>query len=277
MSSSPVSEMSYAPAERTARDDGPAIEAILVDYAGVLTNPLRELYAAFSRACGLSLDEIALVMTSAAIRFGRQPLEALEVGAISEQRFLELIDGAAKPSCTDPSISPTSAGSGSPVWSRTSSSSNTCAGCATAATGSPWSPTMCASGVRCGHPRSRWTSSKWSSTHPRSTAASQRLPYTKGRSSCSRSTARPVHSSTTSGSTVRPPSNWGCTRSGFSQRARRSTSSVASRPPSRTAGKEIGDARLPHHRSRLGRMRARSPPVGGSERRCAVDRGWTPR
>jgi putative hydrolase of the HAD superfamily len=72
------------------------IEAVLVDYAGVLTNPLPELYAAFSRACGLSMSEIALVMTNAAITYGRQPLEALEIGEISEARFLELIDAAVR-------------------------------------------------------------------------------------------------------------------------------------------------------------------------------------
>jgi putative hydrolase of the HAD superfamily len=75
------------------------IEAVLVDYAGVLTNPLKELYAAFSRSCGLSLDEIALVMTSAAVAYGRQPLEALEVGAITEREFLDLIDDAVRREC----------------------------------------------------------------------------------------------------------------------------------------------------------------------------------
>jgi putative hydrolase of the HAD superfamily len=78
---------------------GPALEAVLVDYAGVLTNPLKELYAAFSRSCGLSLDEIALVMTRAAIAYGRQPLEALEVGAITEGQFLDLIDDAIRREC----------------------------------------------------------------------------------------------------------------------------------------------------------------------------------
>jgi putative hydrolase of the HAD superfamily len=76
-----------------------AIEAILVDYAGVLTNPLPEIYAAFSRACGLTMDEIALAMTSAAVWYGRQPLEALEVGAISEREFLALIDVAVQREC----------------------------------------------------------------------------------------------------------------------------------------------------------------------------------
>jgi putative hydrolase of the HAD superfamily len=82
--------------------DGPprsAVEAVLVDYAGVLTNPLKELYAAFSRSCGLSLDEIALVMTSAAVHYGQPPLEALERAAISEREFLELIGDAARREC----------------------------------------------------------------------------------------------------------------------------------------------------------------------------------
>jgi putative hydrolase of the HAD superfamily len=98
VSSSPVHVLDRvsAPGERSPR---PAIEAILVDYAGVLTNPLKELYAAFSRSCGLSLDEIALVMTSAAIEYGRQPLEALEVGAIDERQFLDLIGDATRREC----------------------------------------------------------------------------------------------------------------------------------------------------------------------------------
>jgi putative hydrolase of the HAD superfamily len=94
VSAIPVSELTVGQAESRERSDRPAIEAILIDYAGVLTNPLNELYAAFSRACGLSLDEIALVMTSAAIEYGRQPLEALEVGAITERQFLGLVDSA---------------------------------------------------------------------------------------------------------------------------------------------------------------------------------------
>jgi putative hydrolase of the HAD superfamily len=94
VSPSPVTELTDTASGRIASLEGPAIEAILVDYAGVLTNPLKELYAAFSRACGLSPDEIMRVMTNAAIEYGRQPLEALEVGEISEQRFLELVDAA---------------------------------------------------------------------------------------------------------------------------------------------------------------------------------------
>jgi putative hydrolase of the HAD superfamily len=79
---------------------GPAIESVVVDYAGVLTNPLKEMYAAFSRACGLTMDEIAVVMTSAAIEYGRQPLEALEVGEITERHFLDLIDDAVRRECS---------------------------------------------------------------------------------------------------------------------------------------------------------------------------------
>ncbi|MDQ3676788.1 MAG: HAD family phosphatase [Actinomycetota bacterium] len=93
VSTSPVA----APHRRAAASDeqlGPPIESVLVDYAGVLTNPLKELYSAFSQACGLSMDEIALVMTSAAIEFGRQPLEALEVGEITEREFLDMIGDA---------------------------------------------------------------------------------------------------------------------------------------------------------------------------------------
>jgi putative hydrolase of the HAD superfamily len=95
------SSVEVTPPLATAFDGRPgaAIEAVLVDYAGVLTNPLSELYAAFSRSCGLSMDEIALVMTSAAVRYGRQPLEALEVGAITEREFLDLIDEAVKREC----------------------------------------------------------------------------------------------------------------------------------------------------------------------------------
>lgn len=93
MSSNSI-EAAHRPAPACDGQTSPAIESILVDYAGVLTNPLKELYAAFSRACGLSLDEIALVMTSAAVSYGRQPLEALEVGKITEREFLDLIDDA---------------------------------------------------------------------------------------------------------------------------------------------------------------------------------------
>ena len=98
MSQSLVAEpdpRSAASAAQSARE----IKSLIVDYAGVLTNPLPELYAAFSRSCGLSMDEIALVLTSAAVRHGRQPLEALEVGAITEAEFLALIDDAVRREC----------------------------------------------------------------------------------------------------------------------------------------------------------------------------------
>jgi putative hydrolase of the HAD superfamily len=99
VSSSPVAESRRRDAEPVEQCGRPAIEAVLVDYAGVLTNPLKELYAAFSRSCGLSLEEIALVMTSAALTYGRQPLEALEVGAITERQFLDLLDDAVRREC----------------------------------------------------------------------------------------------------------------------------------------------------------------------------------
>lgn len=98
MSTSRVSEQPPRAAPSGERRD-PAIKSVLVDYAGVLTNPLKELYAAFSRACGLSMDEIVLAMTSAAVQHGRQPLEALEVGEITERRFLDLIEDAIHREC----------------------------------------------------------------------------------------------------------------------------------------------------------------------------------
>jgi putative hydrolase of the HAD superfamily len=89
----------HLPARAADGRAGGELAAIVVDYAGVLTNPLKELYAAFSRSCGLSTEEIAIVMTSAAVRYGRQPLEALEVGEISEREFLAMIDAAIAREC----------------------------------------------------------------------------------------------------------------------------------------------------------------------------------
>jgi putative hydrolase of the HAD superfamily len=53
------------------------------------------VYAAFARSTGLTVEEIARVLTRAAMRAGAPPLDLLETARITEEEFLRLVQEAA--------------------------------------------------------------------------------------------------------------------------------------------------------------------------------------
>jgi putative hydrolase of the HAD superfamily len=74
--------------------DGRTLHALVVDYGGVLTNPLAETFASFGQATGLSPQEIAGAMAHAAQRDGAAPMADLETARISERVFLDRLESA---------------------------------------------------------------------------------------------------------------------------------------------------------------------------------------
>ncbi|MEU5404256.1 HAD family phosphatase [Streptomyces sp. NPDC005963] len=68
-----------------------AIDTVVVDYGGVLTNPLVETFVAFAELAQLSTDELAGALVAATQRYGQTPMAALETGRISERQLTERI------------------------------------------------------------------------------------------------------------------------------------------------------------------------------------------
>jgi putative hydrolase of the HAD superfamily len=73
--------------ERGKRD--PAIEAVISDFGGVLTNHLMEAFVAFQNESGISMEQLGRGMRCVAERDGEYPLFRLERGEISEADFLD--------------------------------------------------------------------------------------------------------------------------------------------------------------------------------------------
>jgi epoxide hydrolase-like predicted phosphatase len=72
----------------------PPVKAVISDFGGVLTSPLMNVFAAFQDSSGIPLESLGKAMAAIAEREGMHPLFELEKGAISEQRFVELLEGA---------------------------------------------------------------------------------------------------------------------------------------------------------------------------------------
>jgi putative hydrolase of the HAD superfamily len=68
-----------------------AVDTIVVDYGGVLTNPLVETFAAFAELAGIDAGDLAQAFLAATERHGETPMAALETGAISERRMVDRI------------------------------------------------------------------------------------------------------------------------------------------------------------------------------------------
>jgi putative hydrolase of the HAD superfamily len=64
------------------------IRAVICDFGGVLTTPLGNAFAAWSKESGVPLEDLGTAMAAAAERQGEHPLFVLEKGAISEEEFL---------------------------------------------------------------------------------------------------------------------------------------------------------------------------------------------
>jgi putative hydrolase of the HAD superfamily len=65
-----------------------AIDTVVVDYGGVLTNPLIETFAAFAQRAGVELPVIAAAFAAATRRYGVTPMAALEVADITEDEMV---------------------------------------------------------------------------------------------------------------------------------------------------------------------------------------------
>jgi putative hydrolase of the HAD superfamily len=64
------------------------VEAIICDFGGVLTSPLRDSFAAFQESSGISMEALGEAMAALARRNGANPLFELETGRMTEAAFL---------------------------------------------------------------------------------------------------------------------------------------------------------------------------------------------
>ncbi len=60
------------------------LDTVVVDYGGVLTNPLLETFGAFVERVGMDMATVAGAFAAATERHGVSPMAALEVGEITE-------------------------------------------------------------------------------------------------------------------------------------------------------------------------------------------------
>jgi epoxide hydrolase-like predicted phosphatase len=70
------------------------IDAVISDFGGVLTSPLMDSFLAFQNASGIPLEELGRAMMAVAAREGTNPLFELELGRMSEARFLSALSEA---------------------------------------------------------------------------------------------------------------------------------------------------------------------------------------
>lgn len=64
------------------------IDAVISDFGGVLTSPLIDSFMAFQTESGVSLEALGKAMMAVASRQGANPLFELELGRMTEARFL---------------------------------------------------------------------------------------------------------------------------------------------------------------------------------------------
>ena len=70
---------------------GPAMEAVVCDFGGVLTNPLLQSFAGFAAAREITLESLGEALQAIAERDGEHPLFALERGETTEAAFLAAV------------------------------------------------------------------------------------------------------------------------------------------------------------------------------------------
>ncbi|MER6917161.1 HAD family phosphatase [Streptomyces sp. NPDC000594] len=68
-----------------------AVDTVVVDYGGVLTNPLAETFVAFAELAGIDPGKLAEAFAAATERHGITPMAALETGGITERQMAERI------------------------------------------------------------------------------------------------------------------------------------------------------------------------------------------
>ncbi|MBT2395486.1 HAD family phosphatase [Streptomyces sp. ISL-100] len=69
----------------------PQITTVVVDYGGVLTNPLHETFAAFAATVGVPVDELRDAFAAATARYGRSPMADLETARCTEAEMVERV------------------------------------------------------------------------------------------------------------------------------------------------------------------------------------------
>jgi putative hydrolase of the HAD superfamily len=65
-----------------------APKAVISDFGGVLTTPLGNSFAAWSRESGIPLEDLGRALAASAERHGEHPLFVLERGELSEAEFI---------------------------------------------------------------------------------------------------------------------------------------------------------------------------------------------
>jgi len=70
-----------------------APKAIISDFGGVLTTPLGNTFAAWSKTTGISLEDLGTAIAASAERHGEHPLFVLERGELTEVEFFARIQG----------------------------------------------------------------------------------------------------------------------------------------------------------------------------------------
>jgi putative hydrolase of the HAD superfamily len=70
------------------------VKAVVSDFGGVLTTPLMSFFARFQDDAGVPIEALGKAMARIAQEQGFHPLYELEKGKLSEQRSVELLDGA---------------------------------------------------------------------------------------------------------------------------------------------------------------------------------------
>lgn len=68
------------------------IRAVVSDFGGVLTTPLRGSFRSFADRCGIELDDLAGAFAAIAERDGAHPMYELECGRMTEARFLAALE-----------------------------------------------------------------------------------------------------------------------------------------------------------------------------------------
>jgi putative hydrolase of the HAD superfamily len=68
-----------------------APKAIISDFGGVLTTPLGNTFAAWSKTTGISLEDLGNAIAASAERHGEHPLFVLERGELTEAEFFARI------------------------------------------------------------------------------------------------------------------------------------------------------------------------------------------
>lgn len=64
------------------------VEAVITDFGGVLTSPLRDTFKEFQRESGIAPEALGQAMATLTVRDGANPLFELETGRMSEKQFL---------------------------------------------------------------------------------------------------------------------------------------------------------------------------------------------